>query len=92
MDQGVTLPAAEDLQRHESVLVARPAANDQSCPIAANAKADVCAPVDDEFYNAAGKAPHPDSVIPKVESRWWKNREMRKKRKAEERAKAELEL
>ena len=91
VDQGVTLPVAEDLQRHESVLVARPAADDQSCPIAANAKADVRAPVDDEFYNAAGKAPHPDSVIPKVESGWWKNREMRKKRKAEERVKAELE-
>ena len=92
MDQGVTLPVAEDLQRHESVLVARPAADDQSCPIAANAKADVRAPVDDEFYNAAGKAPHPDSIIPKVESGWWKNCKMRKKRKVEERAKVELEL
>ena len=30
--------------------------------------------------------------MPKVESRWWKNREMRKKRKVEERAKAEFEL
>ena len=92
MDQGVTLPAAEDLQRPESVLVARPPADDQSHPIAANARADVRAPVEDEFYSAVGKAPHPDSVIPKVESGWWKNREMRKKRKAEERAKVELEL
>ena len=92
VDQGVTLPAAEDLQRPESVLIARPPADDQSRPIATNAGADVHAPVEDEFYNAAGKAPHPDSVIPKVESGWWKNREMRKKRKAEERAKAELEL
>ena len=92
MDQGVTLPTAEDLQRLESVLVARPPVDDQSRPIAVNAKADVRAPVEDEFYNAAGKAPHPDSVIPKVESGWWKNRDMRKKRKAEERAKAELEL
>ena len=92
MDQGVTLPASEDLQRLESDLVARPPADDQSRPIVANAGADVHAPVKDEFYNAVEKAPHPDSVIPKVESGWWKNREMRKKRKAEERAKAELEL
>ena len=92
VDQGVTLPAAEDLQRPESVLVARPPADDHSRPIAANAGADVRALVEDKFYNATGKAPHPDSVIPKVESGWWKNREMRKKRKAEERAKAELEL
>ena len=48
--------------------------------------------IEDEFYNVAGKAPHPDAVIPKVESEWWKNREMQKKRKAEERAKAEAEL
>ena len=67
MDQGVTLLAAEDLQRPESVLVARPPADDQSRPIAANAGADVRAPVEDEFYNTAEKAPHPDSVIPKVE-------------------------
>ena len=66
MDQGVTLPAAEDLQRPELVLVARPPADDQSCPIAANAGADVRSPVEDKFYNAAGKAPNPDSVIPKV--------------------------
>ena len=94
VDQGVTLPAAEDLQRPlpESVLVARPPANDQSRPIAANAGADVRAPVEDEFYNAVGKAPHPNAVIPKVESGWWKNRKMLKKRKAEERAKAKLEL
>ena len=92
MDQGVTLLAAEDLQRPELVLVAHPPTDHQSRPIATNAGADVRAPVEDEFYNAAGKAPHPDSVIPKVESGWWKNHEMRKKRKAEERAKAELEL
>ena len=92
VDQGVTLPVAKDLQRPESVLVARPPADDQSHPIAANDGADVRAPVEDEFYNAAGKAPYPNSVIPKVESGWWKNRKMRKKRKAEERAKAELEL
>ena len=92
VDQKITLLAAEDLQWPKLVLVARPPTDDQSRPIAANAGVDVRAPIEDEFYNAAGKAPHPDSVIPKVESGWWKNREMRKKRKAEERAKAELEL
>ena len=50
------------------------------------------APVVDKFYNTVGKAPHPNAVIPKVESGWWKNHKMRKKRKAEEKAKAELEL
>ena len=94
VDQGVTLPAAEDLQRPlpESVLVARLPADDQFRPIAVNVGADVRALVEDEFYNAVGKAPHPDAVIPKVESGWWKNRKMHKKRKAEERAKVELEL
>ena len=52
----------------------------------------MCAPVEDEFYNAAGKAPHSDAVIPKVESGWWKKCKMQKKRKAEEKVKAELEL
>ena len=94
VDQGVTLPTVEDLQwpLPESILVAHPPDDDHSRPVAANAGADVRAPVEDEFYNAAGKAPHPNAVIPKVELEWWKNRKMRKKRKAEERSKAELEL
>ena len=28
------------------------------------------APAKDDFYNAAGKAPHPDAVVPKQESGW----------------------
>ena len=49
-------------------------------------------PVVDEFYNVAGKAPHLNVIMPKRESGWWINREMQKKRKAEERANAMLEL
>ena len=94
VDQGVTLHAAADLQSPlaESIIDARPPSDDHSCPTASNAGADVRALVEDEFYNSAGKAPRPDAIIPKVESGWWKNCKMRKKRKAEERAKAELEL
>ena len=63
MDQGVTLLAATDLQRPlpESIIDARPLANDHSRPAAANAGADVPAPVVDEFYNAARKVSHPDA-------------------------------
>ena len=46
----------------------------------------------DEFYNVAEKAPHPESIIPKQESGWWANREMQKRRKAEERAYSTQEL
>ena len=41
------------------------------------------APAEDDFYNAAGKAPHPDSIIPKQESGWWAAREERKRKKAQ---------
>ena len=40
----------------------------------------------DEFYNATGKAPHLEAIIPKKESGWWLNYDMRKRKKAEERA------
>ena len=30
----------------------------------------VSTPAEDEFYNAAGKAPHPDAIVPKQESSW----------------------
>ena len=49
-------------------------------------------PTVDEFYNVAGKAPHPDTIIPKTESGWWAKRELWKQKKAEEKAKAALEL
>ena len=29
----------------------------------------------DDFYKAAGKAPHPDAIVPKQESDWWAARE-----------------
>ena len=54
--------------------------------------AGVSTPAVDEFYNAARKAPHPDAIIPKTESGWWAKRELRKQKKAEEKAKAALEL
>ena len=61
-------------------------------PIASTDAAGVSTPAVDEFYNAAGKAPHPDAIIPKTESGWWAKRELRKQKKAEEKAKAALEL
>ena len=46
----------------------------------------------DTIRNVAGKAPHPDAVVPKVESGWWAKRELKKKLKAKQKAVAELEL
>ena len=46
----------------------------------------------DTFRNAAGKAPHPDAIVSKVESGSWAKRELKKKLKAEQKATAELEL
>ena len=42
------------------------------------------ASVVDDFYNAAGKAPHPNTIVPKQESGWWAARKERKRRKAQE--------
>ena len=39
------------------------------------------APAMDDFYNAVGKAPHLDTIVPK-ESDWWAARKERKRRKA----------
>ena len=50
------------------------------------------APAEDDFYNAVGNAPHPDSIVPKQESGWWAAREERKRRKAQEREQAALQL
>ena len=61
-------------------------------PTASTDAAPLSTPAVDEFYNAVGKAPHPDAIISKTESGWWPNRELRKQRKAEEKAKAALEL
>ena len=46
----------------------------------------------DTFRNAAGKAPHLDAIVSKVESGWWAKRELKKKLKVEQKATAELEL
>ena len=50
------------------------------------------APTEDDFYNAAGKVPHRDSIVPKQESGWWAAREERKRKKAQEREQAALQL
>ena len=50
------------------------------------------APAEDDFYNAAGKAPHPDSIVLKQESSWWSARKERKQKKAQEREQAALQL
>ena len=47
-------------------------------PTASTDAAPLSTPAVDEFYNAAGKAPHSDAIIPKTESGWWANRELRK--------------
>ena len=50
------------------------------------------APAVDDFYNAAGKALHPDTIVSKQESGWWAAREEWKQRKAEEQELAALHL
>ena len=50
------------------------------------------APSKDDFYNVAGKAPHPDAVVPKQESGWWAACKERKRKKAQEREQAALPL
>ena len=50
------------------------------------------APTEDDFYNVAGRAPHPDAIVPKQESGWWAAREERKRKKAHEREQAALQL
>ena len=49
-------------------------------------------PAEDDFYNAAGRAPHPDAIVPKQESGWWAAREERKWKKAHEQEQAALQL
>ena len=62
-------------------------------PAAASTGAgSVSALAEDDFYNIAGKASHPDAIIPKQESDWWAARKERKRRKAQERELAALQL
>ena len=94
VNKGVSLPAplASELNVVDPAL-APPAAFDVgSLPPTSTVVASSSIPAMDEFYNAAGKAPHPESIVPKQESGWWANREMRKRKKAEERANTAREL
>ena len=86
VDSGVALPATHPLAG------GGPAPVLDCVPTASTDAARLSTPAADEFYNTAGKAPHPDAIIPKTESGWWAKRELRKQKKAEEKAKAALEL
>ena len=94
VNEGVPLPAAiaSELDIVDPALAPRSAPVVGSLPPASIIVASSSIPAVDEFYNAAGKAPHPESIIPKQEPSWWANREMRKRRKAEERANSTREL
>ena len=94
VDQGVAFLAAIDPQQPlpQPTLDAQLALDVHSRPAILIAAASTPALVVDEFYNATRKALHPNTIIPKVELGWWKNHKMRKKKKAEEREKVELEL
>ena len=52
----------------------------------------VSPPAEDDFYNAAGKASHPNAIVPKQESGCWAAREERKRKKAQELEQAALQL
>ena len=86
INSGVALPAT-----HPSA-GGGPAPSLDCVPTASTDAARLSTPAANEFYNAVGKAPHPDAIIPKTESGWWAKRELRKQKKAEEKAKAALEL
>ena len=94
VNKGVPLPAAPvpELNAVDPALAPPTASDVGSLPLASTVAASSSIPAMDEFYNAAGKAPHLESIVPKQESGWWANREMRKRRKAEERANTAREL
>ena len=94
VDKGVQLPAAPALGLNvvDPALAPPTTFVVGSLPPASTVAASSSIPAMDEFYNAAGKAPHPESIVPKQESGWWANREMRKQKKAEERANTAREL
>ena len=71
----------------------------EPCPIEMDAPSTtstgagpMSAPAVDDFYNAAGKAPHPDTIVQKQESSWWAACEEWKRRKAQEQELAALQL
>ena len=72
VSHGVEMPSASE-----------PRPMEVDAPAAASTEAGpVSAPAKDDFYNVAGKAPHPDAIVQKQESGWWATREERKWRKA----------
>ena len=82
VSHGVEMPSAPE-----------PRPMEVDAPSAASTVASpVSAPAEDEFYNVAGKAPHPHAIIPKQESGWWAAREEWKRRKAQEQEQAALQL
>ena len=82
ISHGVEMPSA--LEPHPMEVDAPSAASTRAGPVSA--------PAEDEFYNAAGKALHPDAIVPKQESGWWAARKERKWKKAQEREQAALQL
>ena len=94
VNEGVPLPAALEpkLDIVDSALDPPSTPVVGFLPPASIVVASSSTPRVDEFYNAVGKAPHPKAIIPKQESGWWANREMRKRRKAKERANRAREL
>ena len=94
VNEGIPLPTAPALELDivDPALAPRFALVVDSLPPASTIAASSSIPTIDKFYNAAGKVPHPESIILKQESGWWANREMQKRRKAEERANSAREL
>ena len=94
VDQGISVPAP-------SMATIAPSVDSSQSPIvppmtgesAMQQLENSAEPVEgNTFHNVAGKAPHPDTIVPKVESGWWAKRELKKKQKAEQKAAAKLEL
>ena len=94
VNKGVPLPAAPapELDIVDPALAPHSAPVVGSLPPASTVAASSSISTVEEFYNAAEKAPHPKSIIPKQESDWWAKYEMQKRRKAEERANSAREL
>ena len=82
ISHGVEMPSAPE--PHPMEVDAPSAASTGAGPVSA--------PAEDDFYNAAGKAPHLDAIVPKQESGWWAAREEQKRKKAQEREQAALQL
>ena len=74
VSHGVEMPSAPD-----------PCPMEVDAPSATSTGASpVSVPTEDDFDNVAGKAPHPDAIVPKQESGWWAAREEWKQKKTQE--------